>query len=132
MKKLCDFLFGAAVTPHKDHDMANLKESKTSSSWEHTYVCPKCISPVGHHEFMTEICLSCGQQMGRLPDSAARRRVVLEGAWRDTIRLGSTDYVKNESGDWVRVNEWLRRHQIADMEARRSVRLAEARAKQSQ
>lgn len=85
-----------------DHDVNVLKVTPTSGPWKHTYTCRLCRSPVGHQEFMTSICLSCGRNMGGLPYSGAMRTIVKNNKWIDTIRIHNAEY-KKVDGEWTAI-----------------------------
>ena len=86
-------------TLHPDHDLRVMKKTSTSSRWSHVRACTECHSPVGHQEFMTQICLSCGQEMSQLPFDAAMRKIVRNGKWTQTIRVKNVEYEKVD-GEW--------------------------------
>lgn len=64
-----------------DHDLKILLVTPTSTKWEHSHICTECHSPVGHEEFMTMICLTCGRHMRDLPYNTGLRKVVRRGRW---------------------------------------------------
>lgn len=98
--KLLSFFAPGIPSPTlPDHDISNLLASATSSRWTHTYACSKCHAPIGHQEFMTDICLTCGQQMS--PKSAAMRRIVRGHRWIDTIRVERTEYEHIAGRGWI-------------------------------
>lgn len=87
-----------------DHDISNLKESKTSTKWKHTYCCSECNAPIKHEEFMTKVCLTCGQLMCEFSKSGALRRIVKDGKWIQTIKIGNDEY-ENVDGNWTNIQK---------------------------
>lgn len=75
-----------------DHELSNLSASSTSTKWQHVYACTECRAPVGHQEWMTKICLSCGQSMSAYPTSAAIREVVYNGRWVPDLLINGLHY----------------------------------------
>lgn len=89
----------------RDHDIKDSLPSSTATEWYHSYSCPKCHSPVGHREFMTKICLTCGQEMGGLPDSSAYRSIARGGKW---VRQKNADrpLLELRKGLWLPPQEY--------------------------
>lgn len=83
-----------------DHNIADLKQSATSTAWSHIHACPLCKSPIGHQEYMTDICLSCGSTMPPGKKSAATRKIVRDGRWVKTVRINNVEYMHDDS-NWV-------------------------------
>ena len=87
-----------------DHDLSDLLPGPTATKWRHSYVCTECHSPVGHQEFMTNICLTCGRQMSLMPNSRAFRRVTRHGKW---VRHQSpTNLLEYSKGRWMSPKEY--------------------------
>lgn len=77
-----------------DHDLTERKVTQTSTAWSHAYFCNHCHEVTGHNEFMTKICLSCGQFNANLMASGAHRKVTRNGAWIDNYLIKGKDYLR--------------------------------------
>jgi hypothetical protein len=56
-------------------DPADFTLTDSSKRWESEDFCPHCLSTIGHDEFMSGICNSCGEQDGKydvFPNRAVR------------------------------------------------------------
>lgn len=50
---------------------------------------------------MTEICLSCGQDMETSPKNAATRIVFWNGEWHKQLRYKDKNYTKQGGSKWI-------------------------------
>ncbi len=86
--------------PPKEHCLGDRRPGLGAAPWSHIRPCPICLEETGHQEFMTQICLSCGGEMKRLPRNGATRRIFYGGQWRTQMRYCGDDYLR-ENDRWV-------------------------------
>lgn len=89
-----------------DQDLDDLFAGPTATAWRHSDACTECYSPVGHREYMTKVCLTCGRRMRWLPRSAAIRQVVRHGRWVRQQLVGDTSLLELKAGVWLTPEEY--------------------------
>ena len=94
--------------PLQDHPLSDKRAGRFARPWHHVRVCIHCLEVTGHEEFMTKICLSCGQKMSWFPRDAAVRMVVQGGEWREHLHDNGLDYLR-EGDRWVLAKEARRK-----------------------
>ena len=66
-----------------EKDPSDRRLCKSSTAWKHERYCPNCYATTQHDEFMTRICLSCGEYDREMIFSdRAYRQIFYQGKWR--------------------------------------------------
>lgn len=89
----------------------DLRASGMNGKWWHEYYCSSCKAAVGHEEWMTQICLSCGSSVGgdrQCRNSRASRRFYDGKNWVIQHRYpdGSFGYSKMSCMAAIRAFAW--------------------------
>jgi hypothetical protein len=98
---LADRFWAPAGTSLPDQKLDDLFSGPSATTWRHGYACTECSSPVGHQEFMTKICLTCGRRMRWLPRGVAIRKVVRRGRWVRQQMDGDSTFLELKDGAWL-------------------------------
>jgi hypothetical protein len=84
-------------------DPTDMRAGDSKSNWQHVRLCTECREETGHYEYMTQICLSCGQNMKWLPVTAAKRNIFIGGKWRVQLHDRGNDYIRSD-GKWAQLD----------------------------
>ena len=78
------------------HD--NFCEEGLATEWERLDYgcCPHCITPLTRRQWMSDVCLTCGNTFKYYLTQAITRQIKRQGVWVEQIRMGRTNYINRK------------------------------------